>query len=292
MGAKGISMKRDDCARLAAETLEILARGRYEAPAGSLVIELVDAIERCIRETRFIPANGWRAIHRRADEAAATVDAECRPIVEVTDETTLEACRRLTLEAGAGSVLALNFASAKNPGGGFLGGSRAQEESLARSSALYGSLCTAQAYYDTNRHARDAYYTDCAIYSPAVPVFRADAGTLLDDPYEVTFVTCPAVNVSAIRQKGMEPDPAKVEETMARRIRNVLALAAAEGHRDVVLGAWGCGVFGNDPAMIARLFADALRERLAGCFDHVVFAVYDTRPGQPFVAAFREHLPG
>jgi uncharacterized protein (TIGR02452 family) len=288
---RGINLKRSDCAAIAAETLEIVARGGYDSPAGAARVELADAVERSVAGTWFLPESGWRSVRRRADEAAAKADPDHRPLIEVTDETTLEACRRLTLEAGTADVLALNFASAKNPGGGFLGGSRAQEESLARSSALYATLQNAQAYYDTNRHARDAYYTDCAIYSPAVPVFRDDAGALLDDPYQVTFVTCPAANATALRSHH-KFDEQKIEDTMRRRAGNVLALAAAEGHRTVVLGAWGCGVFGNDPGLIARLFAEALREPVGRCFDRVVFAVYDTRPGQPFVAAFREHLCG
>jgi uncharacterized protein (TIGR02452 family) len=188
-------------------------------------------------------------------------------------------------------VFALNFASARNPGGGFLNGARAQEESLARSSALYASLQHAPQYYETNRRHGDCYYTDCAIYSPAVPVFREDSGTLLDEPYAVSFLTYPAANAGALRQHG-EFDEAKVEDTMRRRTADVLAFAAAEGHRTLVLGAWGCGAFGNDVDLVARLFADALAAPVRRCFDRVTFAVYDTRPGQPFVAAFREHLPG
>jgi len=289
MGAKGISMKRDDCARLAAETLDILSRGGYEPRDGAQRVDLAEEIGRCVNDTRFIPANGWRGIRQRADAAVARAELSYQPLVEVSDETTLEACRRLTLETHGGDVLALNFASARNPGGGFLNGARAQEESLARSSALYASLQRAPEYYQTNRHHRDCYYTDCAIYSPAVPVFRDDSGTLLDGPYSVSFLTYPAANAGALRQQG-DFDESKVENTMRRRTADVLAFAAAEGHRTVVLGAWGCGAFGNDVDVVARLFAEALAAPVRRCFDRVTFAVYDTRPGQPFVAAFREHL--
>ena len=289
MGAKGIELKRDGCARLAVETLEIISLRGYEAGAGMPRVELGDAIDRSVHATRFVPSNSWRGIRRRADDAVAQAEASHEPLVEVTDETTLEACRRLTSDSAVGDVFALNFASAKNPGGGFLSGARAQEESLARSSALYPSLQTAQAYYVANRSHRDSYYTDCAIFSPAVPVFREDDGTLLAEPYAVSFLTYPAVNAGALRKSG-DFDEAKVEDTMRRRIADVLAFAAAEGYRTLVLGAWGCGAFGNDVNVIARLFAEALAAPVRRCFDRVTFAVYDTRPGQPFIAAFRERL--
>src|SRR5205823_7936071 len=90
---------------------------------------------------------------------------------EVANETTLAAARRL-LTAGLRPV-ALNFASATAPGGGFLSGARAQEESLARSSGLYACL-VGNAMYEFHRPRHDPMYTHYAIYSPDVPVFRTD----------------------------------------------------------------------------------------------------------------------
>ncbi|HVT71393.1 MAG TPA: TIGR02452 family protein [Trebonia sp.] len=63
-------------------------------------------------------------------------------------------------------------------------------------------------------------------------------------------------------------------------------MAAAHGHRTLVLGAWGCGVFRNDPAVVATAFAGHL-DRTRGRFDRVVFAVYDRRAGTPVLDAFR-----
>ncbi|HBR75644.1 MAG TPA: TIGR02452 family protein, partial [Cyanobacteria bacterium UBA11159] len=59
---------------------------------------------------------------------------------EVRNETTLMGGERIALTQKFKKIGVLNFASAKNPGGGFLRGTQAQEESLARSSALYKSL--------------------------------------------------------------------------------------------------------------------------------------------------------
>ena len=61
-------------------------------------------------------------------------------------------------------------------------------------------------------------------------------------------------------------------------------VAAAHGHRTLVLGAWGCGVFRNDPHTVASAFAGALRE--VGQFDRVIFAIRDDRSGTPVYRAF------
>jgi uncharacterized protein (TIGR02452 family) len=183
----------------------------------------------------------------------------------VTGESSLGATLRL-----GGDVACLNFASARSPGGGFLNGAQAQEESLARGSALYHCLLAAQPFYDHHRADRSLAYSDRVIYSPAVPVFRDGRDHLLPRPYPVTFLTCAAPNVTQIRlrQPSLLPE---VPGILRRRATRILAVAAAHGHRRLVLGAWGCGVFGNDPAVVAEAFSHALRE--VPSFDEVVFAV-------------------
>jgi uncharacterized protein (TIGR02452 family) len=286
-------MNRNKAAALGAETVVLARQGWYDSRPGHRA-SIADAVASAVEGTELIRPTDWRSIHRRADEAAGS--ATTPPAVEVTDETTLAAARRLVADGavesagGDGGVLALNFASAKNPGGGFLSGSRAQEESLARSSALYPCLLTQQAYYDANRGGPRALYTDHAIYSPRVPVFRADDGALLDEPYEVSVLTMPAPNVRAMREGGGRVDEGVVADTMARRIGHVLAFAAARGYRTLVLGAWGCGAFGNDAEVVARLFAEGLAGPVARAFDCVTFAVFDRLDGQPVLAAFRRHV--
>jgi uncharacterized protein (TIGR02452 family) len=75
-----------------------------------------------------------------------------------------------------------------------------------------------------------------------------------------------------------------VPAVLTRRASRILAIAAAHGHRSLVLGAWGCGVFGNDPAVVADAFAAALRAN--PWFDRVVFAILDRQAGSPARAAF------
>jgi uncharacterized protein (TIGR02452 family) len=247
-------MNRHERARLAQETLAILQRGSYVAPGGSTVM-LGGAIADACDETKLYPPSAYAALVDRlpppAEDGSTTV--------HVSNQTTLQAARLLRQRYRR--IACLNFASAKHPGGGFLGGSEAQEESLARASALYATLQTQPAFYDRHRRERSSLYTDQVIFSPDVPVFRDDDGQLLDAPWTASFLTAAAVNAGAIHRN----EPARVAEivpVMEGRTRMVLAVAAAHGCEALVLGAWGCGVFRNDPATIAAIFARALAEPL------------------------------
>jgi uncharacterized protein (TIGR02452 family) len=256
---------------IARETVSIAERGAY----GDVVFK--DDVARAVAGTRlYAPEDPLP----RADESDEL------PKVEVTGETTLEAARRL---AGTGTTepACLVFASARNPGGGFLRGAQAQEESIARASALYACLTAAPEFYAHHRARPELTYSDRVIYSPSVPVFRDDRGTLLDPPYRVAFLTAAAPNHSAIVRNQPE-HAAAGPEILHRRAGRVLDVARAHGHRRLVLGAWGCGVFGNFPAVVARAFADQLATPRG--FELVVFAVLDRQRGAPTRAAFAHAL--
>jgi uncharacterized protein (TIGR02452 family) len=276
-------MKRTNRAAIAQQTLEILERGTYQAPSGALV-DLRAEMARAIAGSRLYADWELEAILREQLALAGTR----RTVLEVSEETSAAAIRRLVVEHGL-DTLCLNFASAKHAGGGFLGGAEAQEESLARASGLYGSLVSQRGYYDANRASQGAFYTEHMIYSPSVPVFRDDSGALLERPHLAAFITAPAVNAGVVRER--EPERAReILAVMRRRVARVLALALAFGHRALVLGAWGCGVFRNDPKLIAELFAEALEASFKNRFEHVVFAVYDRSREQSCLSAFRERL--
>lgn len=147
-------------------------------------------------------------------------------MISVRNESTLTAARRLA-EAGEHPV-ALNFASAKHPGGGWLSGARAQEETLARASALVACIA-GDSMYARNAALGDALYTDDAIYSPGVPVFRDDAGMLLPEPYLCAFITAPAVNAGVVLERDRSRR-AEVRATMARRVARGLDIAALHEH--------------------------------------------------------------
>ncbi|MEM7010203.1 MAG: TIGR02452 family protein [Verrucomicrobiota bacterium] len=198
------------------------------------------------------------------------------PKIEVVNQTTFTGARQL-LDEGADRVCSLNFASAKNPGGGFLNGSQAQEESLARASGLYPCLEEALEYYEKNRISGTCLYTHHIIYSPQVPVFRDDEDELLEEPWLSSIITAPAPNAGAIR-KNEPKRKSEILPVLAERTARVLEIARLNGERNLLLGAWGCGVFRNDPAQVADTFYELLQAKhLANAFDRIRFAVLDRR---------------
>jgi len=140
--------------------------------------------------------------------------------------------------------------------------------------------------YAYHRGRLDAMYSDYVIYSPDVPVFRTDAGELLDDPWNLSVVTCPAANRTALERYAPER-LAEIPAVMTARTAKVLSVAAEQNVRRFILGAWGCGAFGLDPEMMAGIFHDALTERFRGVFDEIVFAVTDWSQDQHFIGPFR-----
>jgi uncharacterized protein (TIGR02452 family) len=273
-------MKRSQRATVAQQTLDIVERRGYETASGRAV-DLRASVDACLAGTRLIEPEQheqYREIFR--GKLFEIFDTQ----IEVRNETTLAGLTRL-LADDSSPVAVLNFASAKNPGGGFLGGSQAQEESLARSSALYASLMKCWDFYERHRALLSLLYSDAMIWSPHCPVFRDDAGTLLDAPLLASFITSPAPNAGAAADNHPEELPL-IPETLRRRADYVLRLAAFEGHRRLILGAWGCGVFRNDPVLVATVFAEHLCGAWAGRFERVVFSVLDTSPGQETFKAF------
>lgn len=276
-----------DAKAIADGTLAAIDRGKYRAPDDSVVAirALVDA---CVRDTRCYTPEELAGIYQ---QVVAQSSSPSVPVVQITvsGQTALASCADLST-AGYGRVAVLNFASARNPGGGFLRGARAQEETLARSSALYLSLRECPDFYSFHRAQQTCLYSDRMIYSPACPVLRGDSGNWLARPYLVDFITSPAPNAGAILRN--EPgNRERIVPTLRERAGKVLALAAHHQCDALVLGAWGCGVFQNDPATVAAIFADYLREGgvFHGRFRRVQFAVYDRSLAQETLAAFITH---
>lgn len=267
----------------------IVERGSYRASGGELV-ELAERLAAARAGTVSYDPAGLDALVAGGGPGP-TADAGT---VEVTAEGSVQAARRL-VEAGAGPVGVLNFASARNPGGGYLRGARAQEEDLCRSALLYTCLLEAPDYYEAHRASTDLRYSHRVILSPEVPVIRGDGGELSARPFPVTFLTSPAPNAGQLALRAAAPggDGAAVDVrgVLAERAERVLAVATRHGIRALVLGAWGCGVFRNDPAEVAEAFEGALT-RYGAAFDRVVFAVWDRTPVSPNRAAFEARFPG
>lgn len=247
--------------------------GHYQAPSG-LTVDIKALLSSAVEGTvSYLPSASVSEVS----------DGHHDTIIEVVNETTLSAGKRL-LEVGCHPVL-LNFASATTPGGGFLNGARAQEEYLARSSCLYACI-RSNAMHAFHRANYDPLYTDYVIYSPGVPVIRDDNGTLLEVPYTLAMITCAAANASQLAaERRHEIGPA-----MWQRICKVLCVGIAHCHDGIVLGAWGCGAFGNDGHEIARLFHAALSNKFKGAYRRVIFAVVDWTPDRRYIGPFEEEF--
>lgn len=273
-------MNRNARAVMAKQTVAFCDAGFYETPAGKRV-EIAEELARAKVETVLYAPEKQSVTHADAKRWETRF--------EVRNESTFQALSRLAVSGG--HVACLNFASAKNPGGGFLNGSLAQEEALACASGLYPCLLAAPEYYERNRANRSALYLDLAIFSPLVPFFRDDAGALLENPILASVITAPAPNAGAVveNEPGNRP---LIEPTLRRRTELVLSIASMHGVEHLVLGAWGCGVFRNEPRMVAKIFAEFLQTpgKFAGAFQSVTFAVLDRSPDQSTYRAFVERF--
>lgn len=231
----------------------------------------------------------WRQLVQAAKQATFSLPPDAplpqpstaasnETLIQVTNETTLGAAQRLIRQGM--KPLALNFANGIQPGGGFLTGARAQEETLCRSSALFQTLVGDRMYSEHRKRER-ADSTDWAILSPDVPVFRSDDGTELESPWLLSVISCAA---------PYAPDVGQPEsgDLLQNRIRRVLQIANAWGYSSLILGAWGCGAFENDPCRTAKDFRSAIEHEFRQVFSHVVFAITDWSRERRYLGPFRD----
>ncbi|KAJ3853196.1 hypothetical protein EV368DRAFT_39428 [Lentinula lateritia] len=281
--------------RIAAETIEAIESGSFRL--GGTIYDLKVAVNEMKSSTEF-----WSPGSKRLASWAATrvVRPHIQRNVDISlqEISSLEGSRFLAAQISP-KIGLLNFASATKPGGGFLNGASAQEESIARSSTLYCSLTTRNAdeFYKLHKrmkhngkwsglgHTRDAgFYTHAMVYSPSVLLFRDDTGSWLR-PLPVDILTSAAVNAGDIRTKHHIKNAtnsekraleARIEKEMKERMARILHIFALKGVRNLVLGSFGTGVFKNNVEVVARLWKELLIETGAPfekSFDRVVFAV-------------------
>lgn len=176
--------------------------------------------------------------------------------------------------------LVMNFANAHNPGGGFRIGANAQEEALCRCSTLYASINSNKAseMYKYNNTHMSRVESDYMLISPKVAVFRNEKYEMLSEPVMMGVVTVPAPNrYGAALLAGKE----LIKKTFLTRIRIMLSAAAKYGYKNIVLGAWGCGAFGNKPNDVAAYFRQVIIDEDYGrCFDEICFAIYGRENGE------------
>ncbi len=167
----------------------------------------------------------------------------------------------------------LNFSSYRHPGGGYINGAKAQEECLCHESFLYNVLSQFETeFYGWNENNKNkALYLNRGMYSPKICFIKEDRQCFCD------VITCAAPNKSVARrwQKVTEEENLQV---LKSRIKFVLDIAKENEVNTLILGAYGCGVFGQNATEVAQIFKDYLETEYK-CFDKVVFAIPETREG-------------
>lgn len=286
MNEELITVFRDNCA--------ITKRGCYTVE--SQKCKLPEEDYSC---TVYIPPEASEnMLHEAAGDVPRRIE---RCSFSVSGKDSFTAARELAMsseyrcDAKASRVLVLNFANSVHPGGGVRFGARAQEEDLCRKSTLYASLTSAdaEAYYAGHARHYSPLASHTILLSPNVAIFRGDVYELLKKPVMAAVLTCAA----PIAHERGDMSNSDYEALLYERIRRILAVAAHYRYNYLVLGAWGCGAFGNDAKLVAALFKRAFREFRCGdrtasdLFHSVVFAVRSNvnEPTYNF-KAFQDHF--
>ena len=226
--------------------------------------------------------------------------------VTVSKHKTFEAAISIHAAHPDWKITVLNFASATNPGGGVRTGSSAQEESLCRCSTLYPTLTQDwlwNQYYQKNRAARDNLHTDACIYSPGIVICKTD-DTYPERMEEKEWITvdvisCAAPNLRRRPSNAHNPaygravsiSEAGLYSLHLKRAKHIMHIAAVNGADALVLGAFGCGAFANDPQVVAKAYRDALPD-YKRFFRLIEFAVYCRPDETANYDAFRRTLLG
>lgn len=255
--------KKSTNIQLAKQSLQIIEEGKYHN--GKHEVLVGERVEKSVEGTFTVAPEDWTKLTEKLPAASNNT------VVEVHHWSSNEA---IFQEHSGLKTAVLNFASAKNPGGGFLGGAVAQEECLARSSSLYASLIKDRTMYEFNRSQSTFLYSDYMIYSPGVLFWMTDQGDLLEEPAVVDVITSPAPNKGAMIQNNRLHEMDEIAATFKGRIDKLFALALSQQVECLILGAWGCGVFRNDPSEVAACFKEALEGKYRGQFKRVLFAIY------------------
>lgn len=269
------------------DTLNILKNRYYFTPMGKEVVLKLEKEEREEAEV-FLPddikaLSQWEFDFEPSGEKCRFIVTEHDSFVQAQQLLKQEKYNMFDDEKG---VLVLSMANPFNPGGGVKLGTTAQQEELCRRSSLMDSIDNkkAEKYYNYNRGNGDSDLdtnkmnlgSDALIISPHVEVFKDEDGKLMPETFTVSVMTCGAPMIT----EGLGDLSQEEYETMLyRRICGMLRVAAQCGYRYLVLGAFGCGAFGNDAHLVSDLFYKAFNElNLNGCtpadfFRRVDFAV-------------------
>ena len=236
-------------------------------------LDFTNATNFSIHNQQFIPASAIISISdvQKADKPANII---------VSQLSSFEAAAQYIGKRTA----VLNFASATNPGGGVEKGASAQEECLCRVSTLYPCLADQKmraSFYTPHRKNGNTLHNDDIIYTPKVLIIKDDDHNMLATPFLVDVISCAAPNLREKPNNAYNSgDGNKVQisdnELLAlheKRARKIFASAIANGIEVLILGAFGCGAFCNDPYVVARAYKNVLPD-FAHYFHTIEFAIF------------------
>ena len=236
-------------------------------------LDFTNATNFSIHNQQFIPASAIISISdvQKADKPANII---------VSQLSSFEAAAQYIGKRTA----VLNFASATNPGGGVEKGASAQEECLCRVSTLYPCLADQKmraSFYTPHRKNGNTLHNDDIIYTPKVLIIKDDDHNMLATPFLVDVISCAAPNLREKPNNAYNSgDGNKVQisdnELLAlheKRARKIFASAIANGVEVLILGAFGCGAFQNDPHIVAQAYKNVLPD-FAHYFHTIEFAIF------------------
>ena len=270
-----------------AETVEIVECGAYETKRG-IVVELPN--DKAMRK-------GSVLYQQELPKAGAT-DYDGVTSVKVLEQDCIVAAKGL-LDCGYNPAV-LNLASSWSPGGGVVQGSRAQEESIFRRTNLYRSLyqfahggkpdmfATKPEPIDLKKTPHYKVHLDYhfgGIYTPGATVFRATNFELFQKPFPMSFISVAAIKEPVLTPSGHLTDADK--DQTRDKIRTIFRIGLKHGHDSLVLGALGCGAYGNPPADVAKLFHEVFEEEeFRDKYKMLVFAIMGQKCYVPFMKEF------
>lgn len=259
---------------------------------GRMVYEFQDTQRQLIEKEKLyrLTSNAIMCTALYPEHLSVTrVMGSCYTNISVAETTTLRAAERLSQQYP--KIAVLNFANAVTPGGGAAYGEESQEAGLCRCTNLYPCLTKNENFIHFYQYndGLAPYYSSRIIYSENITVIKRENGRPLERYFPVDVITCAAPNVRDQRAKLKKK---KLKKLLEERIRNILMAAELHGVQALVLGAFGCGTFGNSPDMVAEIFQKLLVQgEFAYSFREVVFAIaVNGSRDQRNLQAFREQF--
>lgn len=264
-------MKKKENIRILNDTLDILDKGYYEKDGKKIDLNLSKEM---MKEAHVFLPDDIKLLQEKSDKLTVP-DTKCNFSCKNIDALSLAWEKHQVVSE---KILVLNFASCKEPGGQTRKGASAQEEDLCRKTSLLVSLESSEAkkYYEFSNSKKTHMGSDGIILSPNVEVIKDFKKETLSKPFEISVMSCSAPMIR-LGLEGMTEQ--EYEDMLYNRIKGMLLVASSNNYRHLILGAFGCGIFGNDAKLISDLFYRVIcdfcynKKSCSELFDSIDFAV-------------------